>query len=110
MTLCASQTYELLDAMEKDSGVKLDSLCVDGGVTKADTLLNIMAGVHTSLYFWFYFFSKLTVMAKQRSIFQSFLLYIEISIGSIGNQKNMLVEFQLVNIPAFTQDFWVFQL
>ena len=54
MTLCASQTYELLDAMEKDSGVKLDSLCVDGGVTKADTLLNIMAGVHNSLYFWFY--------------------------------------------------------
>jgi len=40
----AFQTYELLDAMEKDSGVKLDSLCVDGGVTKADTLLNIMAG------------------------------------------------------------------
>ena len=41
------QTYELLDAMEKDSGVKLDSLCVDGGVTKADTLLNIMAGLLT---------------------------------------------------------------
>ena len=59
ITLCASQTYELLDAMEKDSGVKLDSLCVDGGVTKADTLLNIMAGVHNSLYFWFYFFFKI---------------------------------------------------
>ena len=50
------QTYELLDAMEKDSGVKLDSLCVDGGVTKADTLLNIMAGLITRYILGFTFF------------------------------------------------------
>ena len=50
------QTYELLDAMEKDSGVKLDSLCVDGGVTKADTLLNIMAGLLTRYVLGFTFF------------------------------------------------------
>ena len=50
------QTYELLDAMEKDSGVKLDSLCVDGGVTKADTLLNIMAGLLTRYILGFTFF------------------------------------------------------
>ena len=52
------QTYELLDAMEKDSGVKLDSLCVDGGVTKADTLLNIMAGLLTRCILGFTFFDS----------------------------------------------------
>jgi len=44
MEALAFQTFELLNSMEKDSNVKLESLCVDGGVTRSDTLMNTIAG------------------------------------------------------------------
>jgi len=41
----AFQTHELLDAMQQDStNSKLNSLCVDGGMTKSSALMNILAG------------------------------------------------------------------
>ena len=39
----AFQSKEVVDAMEKDSGVKLKVLKVDGGVTKSDLFLQIQA-------------------------------------------------------------------
>ena len=37
------QTRELLDAMEKDSGLRLNKLLVDGGMTKNDLMMQIQA-------------------------------------------------------------------
>jgi len=41
----AFQTREVLDAMEKDSGVKLTSLKVDGGMVYNDTLMQFQADI-----------------------------------------------------------------
>jgi glycerol kinase len=41
----AYQTREVLDAMEKDSGVKLTSLKVDGGMVYNDTLMQFQADI-----------------------------------------------------------------
>lgn len=39
------QTADVLDAMQKDSGVELSELCVDGGATKNETLLQFQADI-----------------------------------------------------------------
>jgi glycerol kinase len=41
----AYQTREVLDAMEKDSGVQLTSLKVDGGMVYNDTLMQFQADI-----------------------------------------------------------------
>ncbi len=41
----AFQTWEVLQAMEKDSGVRLESLRVDGGMTDDDLLMQFQADI-----------------------------------------------------------------
>jgi glycerol kinase len=41
----AFQTWEVLGAMEKDSGVRLDTLRVDGGMTEDDLLMQFQADI-----------------------------------------------------------------
>ena len=45
----AFQVYEILLAMEKDSGQRLKALLVDGGMTKNDLLMQIQANFNGTL-------------------------------------------------------------
>jgi glycerol kinase len=41
----AYQTYDIVDAMQKDSGVKLESLKVDGGMVANDLLMQFQSDI-----------------------------------------------------------------
>lgn len=48
----AFQVYEILLAMEKDSGHRLKALLVDGGMTKNDLLMQIQADFNGNFPFY----------------------------------------------------------
>lgn len=43
------QTRAVLDVIEQESGIKVDALKVDGGVTNSDLAMQLQANVSTSL-------------------------------------------------------------
>ena len=46
----AYQVYDVLKAMENDLGIDIDTLCVDGGVSKNDFLMQFQADIlHASV-------------------------------------------------------------
>ena len=61
------QTREILDAMQKDSGITISRLLVDGGMTSNNTLLQLqadIAGVPVGKKIYFEYINHDTIVRK----------------------------------------------